>query len=642
MNDKTDQEWVQRFGTYLERRFPDRSTATHYISDMQIFLRAKLTGSLLETKRADIDHFVDTQRCLGHAPATVKRRAASLKSFFDFVAEELEEPGRENPVSMRRHAGRQPEHLPRDLRDAEVKQLLEIVEEKRDLALIVVMLYAGLRVEEVINLTPADIEVPEDESQLVRLRVLGKRRKERMVYLPHKCYAVVAHYLEEEPVSGPEQPLFRNRRGQAITIAGVQWVIRTYADKSGIAVTCHRLRHTCARWLAEGEMPLLSLSRFMGHSRMESTQRYIDGANPSVRRHYTEAMSQVDSPAKQSQKESPAPSFTPSAQPATVVRSVPPVYVASEWLDQMPEWWQQGGMTWIHHCWYRWKASRRQANASNSLGHLHRFWRWQLSQHSFRTWDDLSTADVQMYVDAELVRGITPKTVVTSLDKVFSHLRFLQDNGNLAELPVRPTIALSDALPRHLQPQELLQLESYVKQIAAQSAPPPPWLLIALYYLLAHAGLRISEALDLQVLDLDLPNRRLTIREGKNRRDRISYLTTTCADALARYLQTVPHAHSDLVFSLDGHPLTYHQALGRLRTLAQASAVAHITPLRLRHTYATTLLNNGMTIDALRLLMGHKHLNTTLIYARLADTTVEKQFHSAMQHVTDLSELNSM
>lgn len=51
--------------------------------------------------------------------------------------------------------------------------------------------------------------------------------------------------------------------------------------------------------------------------------------------------------------------------------------------------------------------------------------------------------------------------------------------------------------------------------------------------------------------------------------------------------------------------------------------------------------DNGMTIESLRQLMGHENLNTTLVYARLADSTVEKQYETAMERVTN-NQVNSV
>ena len=66
--------------------------------------------------------------------------------------------------------------------------------------------------------------------------------------------------------------------------------------------------------------------------------------------------------------------------------------------------------------------------------------------------------------------------------------------------------------------------------------------------------------------------------------------------------------------------------------------IQNLSPHRLRHTYATVLLNNGMGIEGLRRLMGHENLNTTLIYARLADATLERQYRAAMEEAVARTE----
>jgi site-specific recombinase XerD len=638
MNSLTNEEWIAEFKRYLERRFPGRSTAVHYESDMKCFL-LHYKGPLLAVGRADIDAFVDEQRRQGLAAATVKRRAAALKNFFDFVADETGDSDRqrENPVSLKRHGGRVPQQLPRDLSDEEVERLLAVIHNKRDQALVMLMLYGGLRVEEVVNLTREGITAPAEATLPARLRVLGKGRKERIVYLKPEAYQVMDAYLQEHDVWPPNQPLFTNQKGHPLTIAGVQWLMRGYAQASGVVVTCHRLRHTCARWLAEGEMPLLSLARFLGHSSLSSTQRYIDGANPQVRRHYDQAMKPsqpllANQPALltgASQQPPPSPSTTP-----TVIRAEPTLFEAPDWLAAWPTWLQESCLAWINQRWFQWKPSRRQHHARVSLNHLRTFWRWQMAHRSLAGWHQLTAADIAAFIAAELGRGIAPSTVASVMDQVYALLNDLLDRQQLSTLPPRPVINLPDPLPRHLQPTELLSLESYLHQHAGDT-DQLPWLTAALYYVLAHGGLRIGELLDLQVRDLDLTGGRLTIRQGKGRRDRLVYLTQTAIRALSAYLQTVPHAPDDLLFSYNQAPLTYHRAYLCLRQLGQAAGVPNLYPMRLRHTYATTLLNNGMTLDALRQLMGHNHLNTTLIYARLADTTVENQYQAAMANVTN-------
>lgn len=182
METRTNAYWITAFAAYLTRRFPDRATTKHYVSDLQIFVRAQ-PKPLVSVTRADIDAFVDAERARGCAPATVKRRAASLTTFFAFLADELGEPQRPNPVCMRRHAGRQPQFLPRDLSDQEVAAFLAVLATLRDQAMVCLMLYAGLRVGEIASLRSIDLTLADDPRELIRLRVLGKGRKERLVYL---------------------------------------------------------------------------------------------------------------------------------------------------------------------------------------------------------------------------------------------------------------------------------------------------------------------------------------------------------------------------------------------------------------------------------------------------------------------------
>lgn len=634
----TNAEWIERFEADLKRRFHDRSTAKHYVSDLRLFV-ADQPEPLAAITTARVDAFVDRQRAQGLAPATVKRRVAALKTFCDFLAETLGEPQRPNPVSMRRHAGRQPRLLPRDLTDSEVTRVLAVVDDQRDRAMIALMLYAGLRVGEVAALSAAAISEPSDPTALIRLRVLGKGRKERMVYLTRERYEPLARYLTAQPPPEPDAPLFRTRLGQGISVAGIEERLARYAERSGVALTAHRLRHTYGRWMAEREMPVLSLARLLGHSSVQTTQRYIDGADPEVRRHYEAAMA---GRSEQAEPAKPAPIVPPSDPPrvATVVRPEPAPYDGKAGLPAGPGWLRAGCRAWIEHQWYQWKPSQRRHHALARLRQLRPFWQWQLDRRAIGGFAELTTADVAAFMAAELARGLAAKTVKGAIDTVYQQLRFLVDLGQLHALPERPPLRLPDPLPRHLEPQEVVALAAEVARREADTGAEDR-LDLALYYLLGHGGLRISEALELRFADLDLAGRRVRIRDGKGRRDRVVYLTTTAAEGLRRYRELVPHTGEDLVLSFQGRPLRYEEAWSRVGRLGEAAGILKLSPYRLRHTYATHLLNNGLSLEALRRLMGHENMNTTLIYARLADTTLEQQYRTAMRRLTG-NDVNSM
>jgi site-specific recombinase XerD len=640
MNTLTNVQWIQRFEAYLKRRFPDRSTAKHYVSDLRLFIHHH-QGPVSQVTVKEIDAFVDQQRALGLASSTVQRRVAALRTFFRFLAEELAAPDRPNPVCLRRHAGRQPRRLPRDLSDAEVDRLLAVVEEPRDRAMVVLMLYAGLRVGEVVTLCPADIIMPQDLQAPIRLRVMGKGRKERVVYLYREGYQPLAAYLQAQPAADPQAPLFRNRWGQPISVAGVQERLQHYAKHSGVAATCHRLRHTYGRWMAESGMPVLTLSRLLGHTSLQVTQRYIDSADPQVRRSYEAAMARWRTPGAEPTPPIETPgSAVAASEEATIVRAIPDRFEGTAWMPDWPTWLRESCLDWVNRQWSTWKPSQRQHHAQNRLRELRLFWEWQLARRPLHSWADLTTAELTAFIEAQLTRGLAAETVNRHLNTVYGVLHHLAQRGQLATIPRRPELALPDPLPRHLKPEEIVALETYVAQ-REQGAPDEEWLDLALYYLLAHGGLRISEVLDLQVQDLDLAARRVRVRDGKGHQDRVVFLTQTAAEGVRRYLEKVPHTPADLVLSWRGRPLSYEQAWARIRALGQAVGIPGLYPRRLRHTYATQLLNNGMSLDALQRLMGHQHLSTTLIYAHLTDPTVEQQYRAAMERVTQ-EQVNSV
>ena len=87
------------FEKYLNRRSGDRSTPLHYCSDVRIFLETMNQKSVDEIEKRDIDRFIESQYEKGMSGATIRRRLASLRVFFEFLA--MEEPDEEKPNPVR-------------------------------------------------------------------------------------------------------------------------------------------------------------------------------------------------------------------------------------------------------------------------------------------------------------------------------------------------------------------------------------------------------------------------------------------------------------------------------------------------------------------------------------------------------------
>ncbi len=137
---------------------------------------------------------------------------------------------------------------------------------------------------------------------------------------------------------------------------------------------------------------------------------------------------------------------------------------------------------------------------------------------------------------------------------------------------------------------------------------------------------------ELRLEDLDLAGRRLSVRSGKGLKDRTVYLTASVIFALQEYLAVRGIGPSDHVFLYRNEALKKDLARSRIRDAGKRVGVK-VYPHKLRHTTATQLLNAGCPVTSIQKFLGHKKLNTTMVYARAYDATVEADYFAAMSRV---------
>ena len=108
-------ETTANFKQYLMRRYGDRSTPKHYLSDLHVFSLHLGAKPIVEATKADIESFVDEQRKRGLAPTTINRRLATLHTFFEYMAGQSPDDAQPNPVNWRQHRVKEGHPLPRDV-----------------------------------------------------------------------------------------------------------------------------------------------------------------------------------------------------------------------------------------------------------------------------------------------------------------------------------------------------------------------------------------------------------------------------------------------------------------------------------------------------------------------------------------------
>jgi site-specific recombinase XerD len=284
------QKHIDGFEKYWRRRKPNSSTAVHYSSDVRIFFKWAIDRDPESITVHDVDSFIEWQQSLGRAPATIRRRLIALRMFYDYLAYACDQEV-PNPVIARRHYISQRHRLPRNLHQSEVEKLFAAIRDHlRDRTIFTLMLHAGLRVGEVINLCIGDVY--HSENRTPHLRVNGKGQRERIVYLSVLASQLLAEYLGSRPPGGEER-VFLNRRGKPITNTGIQLQLAMYCHQAGIWVTCHQLRHTFACHMISAGVPVTSVQKLLGHASLRTTQLYVDIADRKVEQDYHAGIQKV-------------------------------------------------------------------------------------------------------------------------------------------------------------------------------------------------------------------------------------------------------------------------------------------------------------------------------------------------------------
>jgi integrase/recombinase XerD len=139
------------------------------------------------------------------------------------------------------------------------------------------------------------------------------------------------------------------------------------------------------------------------------------------------------------------------------------------------------------------------------------------------------------------------------------------------------------------------------------------------------AGLRISEAVNLQLTDIDSERMVIRVRQGKNKKDRYTKLSPILLDLLRRYWWAA--RPQDLLFT--GRSLQQPLSVSTLQSACQqaqreAGIPKTITPHTLRHSFATHLLEAGTDLRVIQVLLGHASPVSTARYTRVSNKLIRQ------------------
>ena len=285
-----------------------------------------------------------------------------------------------------------------------------------------------------------------------------------------------------------------------------------------------------------------------------------------------------------------------------------------------------------------WRPSREPV-ASICFWRSHtELWRWLFAQDSGHQLDEITRSRLFAFMDERLEGGYNVRSINLELKAFQATLRFLQEREFVVPQQLFRHIGLREpnTLPRFLTDEQVSRLQAEIEATVERATTPArkrnALMDRAFLYLLWQAGLRTAEIEDLDMADLNLAGRQLIVRRGKGQKDRTVYLTEITIEALRDYLAQRGSSQSDRVFTYRHEPLGHQLVRNRIKAAGKRAGVK-VTPHQLRHTFATQLVNAGAKVTTIQALLGHKRLDTTLVYTQVHNETVAEDYFSAMSQV---------
>ncbi|MEK7427532.1 MAG: tyrosine recombinase XerC [Pseudomonadota bacterium] len=213
------------------------------------------------------------------SPRSLSQALSAIRTFHRFLDRRMDTP---NAAIVLVRGPRVRPGAPRPVTEDQARGLIaepsfdpdrEDWEASRDEAVLTLLYGCGLRISEALSLKRSDAPLRET------LRILGKGSKTRIVPVLPAVRDAIDVYLAQVPFAlAPDEPLFRAKRGGALSPRHVQATVQALRGRLGLpdSATPHALRHSFATHLLGAGADLRSIQELLGHASLSTTQRYTE------------------------------------------------------------------------------------------------------------------------------------------------------------------------------------------------------------------------------------------------------------------------------------------------------------------------------------------------------------------------------
>ncbi len=240
-----------------------------------------------------------------------------------------------------------------------------------------------------------------------------------------------------------------------------------------------------------------------------------------------------------------------------------------------------------------------------------------LKQKQINNWVDLDSHNVRLMVKQLHQKGIKARSIATKLSALRSFLDYLVQFELLTHNPAKGISApkLDKPLPKNISVDEMFQLldidESDPLSIRDQ----------CMMELMYSSGLRLSELVGINLADIKLSEKEIMVT-GKGSKQRLLPITDRAVKTIKQWLKVRPDfciaGEKALFVSKQKNRISVRNVQSRMEKWGLKQALpSHINPHKLRHSFATHMLESSGNLRAVQTLLGHADLATTQIYTHL-------------------------
>lgn len=264
-----------------------RATATS-IGQFLSFYRETGKQHIEQMMREDIEAFTEDLQDRGLKPTSVSSRLRTVYAFVRFLIE-----GKVLGYELleRRIKIRLPDRLPRAINPEDLKQLLSVIDQVRNRALILLLLRTGMRIGELLHTKVHDVDL---NNHRILIYQADKTGIGRVAYYSDDAKEALLSWLRVRNTF--KENLFYSQGRSSLSYGAAHHMFNKYLEKAGLSYsgyTLHCLRHTFATELLNARMPLECLRVLLGHTSLEVTRIYARLTDKTREQEYFMAMEQI-------------------------------------------------------------------------------------------------------------------------------------------------------------------------------------------------------------------------------------------------------------------------------------------------------------------------------------------------------------